>query len=160
MSHPDLVHLSLWLSPPPPGVAYYARCIYPCVSCLSVSVCLVCQVNQRFFLAPIFPSLFVSSPPDFDPCLSWLRTRLSDHSACSDCEPAYSLVLCWARFWFLTPAWPDLESAYLPTWNLITFPRVTPTLEKVKHRSYFHESCIPPWYKDCLRVIFDPAVVK
>ena len=42
------------------------------------------------------------------------------------------------------------------------FPKVTPTLEKVKHClcSNFHESCTPLGYKDCLRVIFDLAVIK
>jgi hypothetical protein len=44
----------------------------------------------------------------------------------------------------------------------MTFPRVNSTLEKEKHRlcSYFHESCTPPGYRDCLRVIFDPAVIQ
>ena len=69
MSHPDLVHLSL--SPPSPGVTYYPRCIYPCVSCLSVPASSCLPSQPAFFLAPIFlQSLFVSSPPGFDPFLS------------------------------------------------------------------------------------------
>ena len=70
MSHPDLFHLSSLFSPPPPGVACFSQCIYPCVSCLSVPVHLVCfQVNQRFSRSPAFCILCFSSPPGFDPCL-------------------------------------------------------------------------------------------
>jgi hypothetical protein len=50
----------------------FPQCIYPCVSCLSVPVRLVCfQVNQCFFpLSCLCYSPF-SSLPSFDPCLFW-----------------------------------------------------------------------------------------
>jgi hypothetical protein len=117
------------------------QCIYPCVSCLSVpvylslcflslcttvfipvfpvSLCqfvLFCQVNQRFFLDPSL--WFFPSPPGFDTCLSWRRTRLPDHSACPDPEPAYPLVLfgLWPGLWTLTCPWPAF---CLPSFGII-----------------------------------------
>ena len=72
VSYPNLFHLSSLLSPPPPGVACFPQCIYPCVSCLSVPVRLVCfQVNRRFFPFSCLCYSPFSSPPGFDPCLFW-----------------------------------------------------------------------------------------
>jgi hypothetical protein len=44
LSHHDLFHLSLCLSPPPPGVTHlphYPQCIYTCVLCCLLPVCLI-----------------------------------------------------------------------------------------------------------------------
>ena len=79
-SHTDLFHLSLWLSPPPTGVAplpHHPPCIYTCV----LSVC--CQFVLFVKPASVFRLIYCFSPvSDFDPCLSHLRARLPDHSAC------------------------------------------------------------------------------
>ena len=82
MSRSDLFHMSLCLSPPPPGVAYYPWCIYPCVSCLSVPVHLVCFSKSTsvfpvllLFAILLFLVLLVSTLvcPDSQPaCLTTL----------------------------------------------------------------------------------------
>ena len=71
MSIPDLFHLFLLLSPPPPGVTYFPWCIYPCVSCLSVPVRCVCQSSQPVcFSHTPFDILFLIVLHGFDPCLT------------------------------------------------------------------------------------------
>ena len=98
MSRPDLFHLFLWLSPPPPGIAYFPQCIYPCVSCLSVPVRLVCLVKST---SVFFPYSFCyspfSSPPGFDPCLFLDFVR----PFCLP-WPRACLTLCtsWPLIWF------------------------------------------------------------
>jgi hypothetical protein len=49
VSHTDLFQLSSLLSSPPPGFACFPQCIYPCVSCLSVPVRLVCPSLPAVF---------------------------------------------------------------------------------------------------------------
>jgi hypothetical protein len=81
-----------------------SRCIYPCVSCLSVPVHLVFAKSTSVSPSSYFSqSLFFPSPPGFDPCLSWRQVHLPEHSACSDLEPAYRLVLfgLWPGLWTL-----------------------------------------------------------
>jgi hypothetical protein len=66
LSQPDLFHLSLLLSPPPPGVTYFPWCIYPWVSCVSVPVRLVCLSRQLACFLPVLLFLFsFASPPRF-----------------------------------------------------------------------------------------------
>ena len=76
MSHPDLFHLSLWLSPPPIFIII-SSCTYACILGLSVasSSCLV-KLTSMFFRAPAFlVSVF-------------LVLLVLTHSACSDTGPA------------------------------------------------------------------------
>ena len=76
LSHPDLFHLSLCLSPSTPGVSHllhYPQCIYTCVLRLSLasSFCFIKPTSVfpsapvfRLFLFPSFPSVDHSACPD------------------------------------------------------------------------------------------------
>ena len=87
LSLPDLFHLSLWLSPPPPGVIYFPQCIYPCVSCLSVPVCLVCSSQPVCFShAPAFSFLFLLVLPVWTLTCFWTLY-----------PPAWPFSLPWPR---------------------------------------------------------------
>jgi hypothetical protein len=114
VSHPDLFHLSLWLSPPP------SRCrpsspLIPCVFIPVFSVCplsvhLLCQVNQLVCVsAPAFPSLSFSHPLGFVPCLSWLSPPA--WPLCLTLSLPANLYLC-PTSGLLTSAYP--EPAYRP----------------------------------------------
>ena len=88
--------------------------VYISLCFLSLCASSSCLPSQpSVFLAPIFPSL----------CL--FLVLLVSTLACPDSEPAclntlsvlttslpIPLYCFWTRIWFLTPAWPDLETPY------------------------------------------------
>ena len=128
LTHPDLFHLSLCLSPTVPGVSHlphYPLGTYICVFCLSVPVRLVCSSLPAFCVsAPAFPSLsfltlLVLTPacPDSEPaCLTlslpavlYLGLQLSTTACldlsfpCPGCyiKHNYFTVCTWVLLWFL-----------------------------------------------------------
>ena len=134
LSLPDLFHLFLWLSPPPPGVAYFPQCIYPCVSCLSVPVRLVCLVKSTsvFFLYSFCYSPF-SSSPGFDPCQfldsvpACLTILPACHSVPSGLWSGFDLFACPQPFSYL-PLW-IIKHCKTPTICLLMCIWVSPCAE-------------------------------
>ena len=161
--HPDLFHLSSLLSPPPPGVACFPQCMYPCVSCLPVpvyvSLCFLspcasvfipvflvslCQfvlyVSKSTSGLPPF-SWFLHSPfsshPDFDPCLF-----LDFVSTCLIILPSLTTILS-ATLYLLDS---DLVLTFFPVhdhslaypFGLINIVRLQPSA-----------SCVCIWVSPC-----------
>jgi hypothetical protein len=118
VSHPDLFHLYLWLSPPPSRCRLSSPLSTVYLYLCSLFVC--CQFilfvkSTSGFVSQLllFPVSLLLAPPGFDPCLSW--DRLPDDS-----------VWPWARLPTCTFA-PPLDSWPLPTLSLPAVRYCCPT---------------------------------
>ena len=112
MSRPDLIHLSLCLSPGVAHLPHYHLCIYACVFCLFVaSLSCLFKPTSGFSQLLVFPSHSCSRPPGF-----WLLPVLTlSPPAWALCLPltlSLPVVRCLCLYSGLpTPACLDLSFA-------------------------------------------------